>query len=359
MDTPITHLYGFKVITGSTLAVILFTGIHTKKRLRPHRPCPYCGAMQSKLSRHLKRCHQNENHVRDALNLETLKLRNEAFDRIKKIGMLQVNRLKIQAGETNLLRERNRGRSEKDVKMCTRCYGFFDKNQFNVHSKNCRVKGESGSYSVPVSMIKDKNKNDQMMEFVADVLRDMRNDEAGQLCKTDVHLKKFGHSQYLSRIKKGKSEKIIYTSLQYDLRLLGKLFVIFKNNETNLNTTHSGCIDMLNNDNIDCLLDSMSQISGTWNARRIYSLIRTFAKFMIFEFMFDQKQKSNEISVFLDNYMKRRPTCLERASVKYSKSQNENNNDMPVEENEGTSIPCVTNGGAIQGKDTPLWLALM
>ena len=100
-----------------------------EKKTKPYRPCVYCGLKQSKLTRHLKTKHINEDRIRTALLLPR-QLQQQEFDQIKKEGIFEANKnimknskLSSQEVKDQLMRERKQGKS--DTVVCSLCNGFF------------------------------------------------------------------------------------------------------------------------------------------------------------------------------------------------------------------------------------------
>lgn len=61
----------------------------TKSKKKIHRPCPFCGVLQSVLTRHITLKHKKESSVIKALALPSHE-RIKAFDNFKKVGIFQL-----------------------------------------------------------------------------------------------------------------------------------------------------------------------------------------------------------------------------------------------------------------------------
>ena len=154
-----------------------------KPKKKTKRPSYYCGLEQAQLVRHLKRKHKTEEAVVAALVLPKAE-QKQAFERIRKEGILKLNINNMEKGQS-LVRERRQGISnDADVGMCNGCNRFFDKKSIYRHKKRCVGVSGTTHGSVNFATLKSAESLDVTEEFKA-VLCSFRNDEAGKLCRSD------------------------------------------------------------------------------------------------------------------------------------------------------------------------------
>ena len=194
------------------------------QKRKPKRPCYYCGEVQSQLLRHIKRKHKNEEAVVAALQLpQTEQLR--AFENIRKLGIFKLNLNKVEKGQP-LIRERKQGSSsDADLRMCNGCHGFYDTKQIYRHKKRCaELSGTSSSGSVNFSSSWKSAKSLGVSEDFKPVLDSFRNDEAGNLCKSDPFIILLGMKLWAKSIKKEKhvvmAEMRVLANLVLRMRIL-------------------------------------------------------------------------------------------------------------------------------------------
>ena len=192
------------------------------QKKKPKRPCYYCGLEQAQLVRHLKRKHKTEEAVVAALELPKAE-QKQAFERIRKEGILKLNIINMEKGQS-LVRERRQGSSnDADVRMCNGCNGFFDKKSIYRHKKRCV--GVSGTTHGSVNFATWKSAESLAVteEFKA-VLYSFRNDEAGKLCRSDPLIIMLGKKLWAKSIKKEKhvimSEMRVLANLVLRIRVL-------------------------------------------------------------------------------------------------------------------------------------------
>ena len=118
----------------------------TNKKKKPHRPCPFCYKLQSALSRHIQKCHKEEEEVKAAMSLPGPE-RRKAFTNLKRKGIYHHNAELLKSGElTNqsveeLILERNIGScpSHSVMAMCSLCKVFIRKKNMHRHKRFCKA----------------------------------------------------------------------------------------------------------------------------------------------------------------------------------------------------------------------------
>ena len=156
-----------------------------KRKKKPHRPCMFCGNKSSAISRHIANVHKNEEVVKDALT-KPKKDRISIFNSLKKKGIEIYNLKQLKEEKPNLLRERSNfivtKTSPDELVMCSICKGFFSRTYF------CRHKAVCGEAVPPCALKLSKIANvgvNCSEEFKQHVLNKLREDEVGDICRSD------------------------------------------------------------------------------------------------------------------------------------------------------------------------------
>ena len=182
--------------------------------------------MQAKLPRHLKLVHKDEPEVIKAVSLPS-KQSNQAFERLKKLGIYKYNKEMVKQGQTSFIRERQQGDCH-DLQMCCYCKGFFAKKYIYRHISTCSSKGEEAEGGVPIVPV-NLLAEEVDCNFRDTILAKFRQDEVGLLYRNDPLIVTVGQYQFkkLNRKKDKKTE--VKKSTMSDMRRLGNLFLAFQN----------------------------------------------------------------------------------------------------------------------------------
>ena len=203
---------------------------------KPSRPCVYCGVFQTKLTRHIKTVHKNEEKVKEILGLDR-KQQEKEFDLLRKQGIYEHNLKLMKKGKTQQVLEVERKQIKKEgkeskLKVCTLCKAFVKSTYYAQHVKACSVfKDESQSKNQIVSCLSadllQKYEDTKDKEFV-DILNRFATDEVGTFCKNDKMLLTFGAFMFKkNRRRKGKGVESRRVIMQ-NMRTLATLFLKFK-----------------------------------------------------------------------------------------------------------------------------------
>ncbi|XP_070191728.1 uncharacterized protein [Littorina saxatilis] len=215
-NTPSTHSF----ITPSIGKENLPAKPNELKGKKPKRPCLYCGEMQSRLPRHLKRKHSDVEAVSSAFKLPKQD-KNEVLSGIRKLGILKENNaIKLSGGKNPIFHRERRGTGkDKDLVVCNGCKGFFSKTRIWKHKQTC-VENVMSVGSVDYNFTRHRCDHDFVTsEFRSEILDHFRNDEVGKLCQTDKVIVRLGQKLYNKSMKK---ERRVIMS---DMRTLGSLIV--------------------------------------------------------------------------------------------------------------------------------------
>ena len=183
------------------------------------RICTFCKEWQTHLKRHIIRRHPSEEQVIEALKLP-VKDQMRAFASMRKKGIYQQNVVLAEKRE-ELIRERRQGSSI--TLMCSGCKGFYDKKTIFKHKRMCS-KSESGkAIGVNIQVPSENALNLEMsQQFMEQVLNRFRNDEVGQLCRSDFLTLLLGKKAWA---KSAKKEKHVIMS---EMRLFAHLILAFR-----------------------------------------------------------------------------------------------------------------------------------
>nr|XP_054761399.1 uncharacterized protein LOC129267799 [Lytechinus pictus] len=189
---------------------------------KPYRFCMYCKKHMSKLSDHFKNKHRNEERIQYALGLPT-KERIEEFDRIRKEGTFEVN--KIRAKDDNPQFQRERSSASNSVVICSNCSGAYSAPYMRRHKHHCEYKSDSSkpSMHIPASFLSVMNDSDS--SFISEILSKFRKDEVGQLCQSDPILREIGKRLWLKQNKKPDKKTEVRKSVMTDMRRLARLYL--------------------------------------------------------------------------------------------------------------------------------------
>ncbi|XP_061168122.1 uncharacterized protein LOC133177047 [Saccostrea echinata] len=216
------------------------------KKKEPKRPCPFCMKLQSSLTKHIQRCHKNEEEVKAAMSLPGLE-RKRAFRNMKRQGIFKYNAHILKSKDINeesmkeLLKERDQG-TDKELAMCSLCKAFISKKLMYKHVRNCKVAEETTSppTRVVLRVLQEQSYPQDYIQF----LETFHKDEPGQIIRSDEFLKEFGHVEFQnwkgSTIKA--TEKL--NTLRSKLRRLARLFINFKSMALESGIELKSCADM-------------------------------------------------------------------------------------------------------------------
>ena len=167
---------------------------------KPYRFCIYCKKYMSKLSDHLKKKHREEERIKSALGLPAKEQQVE-FDRIKKEGIFEVNKIRAKDDKPQFERERSCA-SNSTVVICGRCSGAYSASYMRKHKQHCEYKSDSSKPSLHVPAPFLPLMNDSDSSFISEVLSKFRQDEIGKICQSDPVLREIGKRLWLKQKKK-------------------------------------------------------------------------------------------------------------------------------------------------------------
>ena len=166
---------------------------HCEKKKEPKRPCPFCMKMQASLTKHIQRCHKNEEEVKAAMSLPRLE-KNRAFRNMKKQGIFKYNANIMKTKDVNedsmkeLLKERDHGNDIK-LAMCSLCKAFSARKHMYRHFRICKAAEQTDCPPTKV-VLRVLQEQDYPQDYVQ-FLDTFHNDEPGLLIRNDEFLKDY------------------------------------------------------------------------------------------------------------------------------------------------------------------------
>ena len=202
--------------------------------------------MQASLTKHIQRCHKNEEEVKAAMSLPRLE-KNRAFRNMKKQGIFKYNANIMKTKDVNeesmkeLLKERDHG-NDIELAMCSLCKAFIARKRMYRHFRICKAAEQTDCPPTKV-VLRVLQEQDYPQDYVQ-FLDTFHNDEPGLLIRNDEFLKEFGHVEFQnwkgSTVKS--AEKL--NTLRSKLRRLARLFIHFKMLTLEKGIEVKSCADM-------------------------------------------------------------------------------------------------------------------
>ncbi|XP_071823328.1 uncharacterized protein [Apostichopus japonicus] len=235
---------------------------------KPLRMCPFCGKyFKETLTRHLKLVHKDEEQVKRALELPK-KERVEAFALMRKEGILQANILQMKVDNPKYETQR-RAATENPLVICGLCKGFYATRYFGRHKAICQGDSCLQACSVPVSLVTPECRvNQNISEFQRDILRRFKEDEVGEVCRSDPFIVDIGKRLLDASRNKEDKKTEVRKHVMSDMRRLASLYRCFKEQHEIHGTgpLESGTArDMFQRGNFNCLTEAISSYSGESN----------------------------------------------------------------------------------------------
>ncbi|XP_030848126.1 uncharacterized protein LOC105437122 isoform X3 [Strongylocentrotus purpuratus] len=195
---------------------------------KPSRVCPFCHkSCGEKLTRHITQVHKHEKSVKDALKLPK-KERNVAMSVFKKQGILHANQNQIKKKDPQYQRERKCNTNDK-MTICGLCKGFYSKPYFKRHKRYCRGDTAAEACAVPVSLLMSNVQvNEDVSEFTTEILSKFRDDEIGEVCRTDEVITNIGQRLWSKERSKRDKRSQVRKSVMASMRRLASLYALFK-----------------------------------------------------------------------------------------------------------------------------------
>lgn len=189
------------------------------------------------------RKHKDETEVIEAMK-QPSKERDWIFDTLKKQGILKSNT----KDKAILMRERAQGSHE--IVMCAGCKGFYSRRRVHEHKKKC-----TSEHALSTGIVKFYSVAPNASEEIRiNILDRFRNDDVGNLCRSDKAIVLLGTKLWAKSSKK--ERKVIM--IMNDLRILGNL--ILKTRQKTIDFTFTG-EDVVRRCNFETISQTISEMS--------------------------------------------------------------------------------------------------
>ncbi|XP_057306810.1 uncharacterized protein LOC130645001 [Hydractinia symbiolongicarpus] len=274
---------------------------------RPGRICIFCRRMQThtKLSRHIRLCHELEPRVKHAMSLSKRQRIGE-FNKFRREGILCYN--KEQARSENPIYQRERkGLKWKSTKSCGSCNAFIATRGFSKHLKRCQKNHCRSIISVPTSLLSVPESEDLDEDFKTNILAKLRDNKVGRLCCKDKLILKVGSVFYWRTKRKTDKAAQVKKTVRLEMRRLGHLYLHFKE-RPGLTARYNNGNDMFLRCNFDGLREAIDLYSTTEGGKlkpglkqNLLYLIKRSAKVMKAVYMAkSMDDEAKEVGSFTD-----------------------------------------------------------
>jgi len=273
---------------------------------RPARPCPFCGKLKVRLTRHLKAVHKNEETVTDCLKHGS-KQQRAGFRQMKRTGIFKRNLAVAGHKGAVLLCDRKPKYAGRTV-VCDGCSGIFKRHWFSAHKKRCCQELSFQPKAVVTSVFFSEFKVSD--DFKKDILSSFSNDEVGKLCRENEALVMIGWKLYL-KVKARKDKKVeVKRSVMTDMRRLANLFCHFR--KLSQDPQQVDVSDMFRRQNFDILEKACMEYTTNHNADSdnrdkcglqlaVYYLLMKAAKILkVLYLIRNNDPKATETAEFID-----------------------------------------------------------
>ena len=165
----------------------------------------------------MRRKHRDLVEVKAALKLPKAE-QNTAFAMLKRRGIFEDNKERIRTNNTNLIRERRRGKSK--LAICSHCNGFFSVKTIWKHKRNCT--DSSTPSTVTVQSLQNACPGGITAEFKTNVVDHLRDDDIGNVCREDELILHLGKKLWNRNIKRERKPILA------GMRRMGRLLLTFR-----------------------------------------------------------------------------------------------------------------------------------
>ena len=292
--------------------------------MKPLRQCPVCKVWQSRLSRHISTVHKSETRVKEILNTSTTSTqRTEQLAVFRKEGIFNENVFQATQPEPTYQRER-KGLSA--LSCCSRCKGFYSRNQFHKHKELCKGNTDDILSSVRVEAFKTMGAVED--EFTTEILAKFQNDDIGKLCRSEPTIVLIGRRRFQRN--RGKVDKLmeIKKSVMTEMRLLSKLCIAFSEAATGSNISAK---DMFVRTNFNFLEVAIERVTTAESSalkhgvkNGLYYLLKNSATIVMSSYLGDgDDNNAAEVEKFIHYLELNRDTVFADAVYAINKSRQE------------------------------------
>lgn len=278
--------------------------------------------MQTKLKRHLLRCHSEEKDV--ALMVSSSFTDEKIISaKLRKRGILLENKKQLASETPTYLAER---KCDANKVLCSGCSGFYSENTFYKHKTICL--GSPLPSRVEMKCMSASPSSSHSFEAM---LSSIQNDEVGNMAKTDPTIRIIGERRFQACKKKVDLEQESRRTVRAEMRLLAKLYLEFKEEEGAPESTNAAV--MFNRRHFSILERAIESIStrsdqdgslkyGT--KYKLYYILRNSALIMKATYLTRQEDDSaQEVDYFMDVLKLNQNSILGEASYEINKARSE------------------------------------
>lgn len=218
--------------------------------------------MQSALSRHIQKCHKEEEEVKAALKLPGPE-KQQAFKNMKRQGIYQFNvKALCNQSEEELIKERKTAqhKSYTQMAMCSLCKAFLNKNTMHRHKKICKRAEETTIPPCGISLNVFKEV-EYPASYVQFVYTRIQTDDVGMKIRDDTFIKDYGFMEYQAI--EGSSFKLTekLNTLRSKMRRLARLFMEFQKIASEAGVVVKHCSEMFNVKSIKLLSTAVNSMT--------------------------------------------------------------------------------------------------
>ncbi|XP_057311957.1 uncharacterized protein LOC130649644 isoform X1 [Hydractinia symbiolongicarpus] len=274
---------------------------------KPYRMCIYCSIMSSKLSRHIKKCHKENERVKNALKMTKVK-QIEEWKKIKREGILMYN--KLQATTENPIFQGERQRKKYlELQRCNLCSAFISKRFFASHKRTCMRRQDAVPTGLPLSLDFLPMSLQMSDQFKEVILAKLRDDPVGNICRKDEMILRIGMKLFAKLVVKKEKAATVNKSVRGHMRVLGSLYQSFKR-MNGVCHDHGNLLDMFVRKNFTCFTDAIDAV--TLNVDRslkpglrqnVFYIINKSVKILYaHQYMLANEEEASEIEKFMVCY---------------------------------------------------------
>ena len=131
--------------------------------------------------------HSSEEKVQNAATLPKGKLRDKAFSRLRCKGIIEFNKKQAELEKPSYQSEK-RTKKNSPLTRCSHCDKVLLTSNFSRHHSQCSLSTNNPVESIPLNLLKVPSDVKVTPKFQKNILRNFRNDEIGNVCRTDKNI---------------------------------------------------------------------------------------------------------------------------------------------------------------------------
>ena len=137
--------------------------------------------------RHMIKKHSSEEKVQKAAKLPQEKLRDKAFSRLRCKGIIEFNKKQAELEKPSYQSEKST-KKNSPLTRCSHCDKVLLTSNFSRHHSQCSLSTNNPVESIPLNLLKVPSDVKVTPKFQKNILRNFRNDEIGNVCRTDKNI---------------------------------------------------------------------------------------------------------------------------------------------------------------------------